>query len=315
VQTLKNGQDHKRLAMATLDQWLQKIARLKVDKARGDPAPHKPLLLLSVLEIAERDGIRSELLPLTPELSFIFATYWQVVASRRSQAPRIRLPFFHLKSDGLWTPVAIDGTPTRDKEAVAYAAIPADVRSILNDPFQRERWRRVLVQTYFPPQERIALYTMLGMPVPTNDEVRSIERTIEVTESQRIGREARFRLRIVAAYNYTCALTGYRLTTLNVGSIVDAAHIHQFAASQNNNPENGLALCKNAHWSFDQGLWTVSDNYRVIVAVSKFTESSPDGRTLSSYHGQKLRLPQDSLLWPSLLHCAWHRQNRFIGIE
>ena len=37
-----------------------------------------------------------------------------------------------------------------------------------------------------------------------------------------IGREARFRLNIVAAYNYTCALTGYRLTTITAGSIVDA---------------------------------------------------------------------------------------------
>ena len=56
------------------------------------------------------------------------------------------------------------------------------------------------------------------------------------------------------------------------GSIVDAAHIHQFADSRNNDPQNGLALGKNAHWLFDQGLWTIADDYTVIVAVGQFVE-------------------------------------------
>ena len=54
------------------------------------------------------------------------------------------------------------------------------------------------------------------------------------------GREARFRLTVLPAYNYTCTLTGYRCVIVNVGSIVDAAHIHQFADSRNNQPQNGL---------------------------------------------------------------------------
>src|SRR6266540_2520352 len=32
----------------------------------------------------------------------------------------------------------------------------------------------------------------------------------------------------------------------------------KFADSRNNDPCNGIALCKNAHWLFDQGLWTIS---------------------------------------------------------
>ena len=66
--------------MATPDQWLGKLANLKVDKARGDPAPHKPLLLLVVLELAEQTQSFGDILPLTPELAFRFCTYWSVVA-------------------------------------------------------------------------------------------------------------------------------------------------------------------------------------------------------------------------------------------
>ena len=78
--------------MATAAQWLGKLARLKVDKARGDPAPHKPLLLLVVLELAEQGPSFGDILALTPELAFRFCTYWSIVAHRRTQAPDVRYP-------------------------------------------------------------------------------------------------------------------------------------------------------------------------------------------------------------------------------
>src|SRR5580700_6038888 len=102
-------------AMATPDQWLAKLAKLKVDRASGDPAPHKPLLLLVILELAEQGLLPNQVLPLTSELAFRFSTYWSIVASRRKQRPDVRFPFFHLKSDGFWTPLREDGQPARDR--------------------------------------------------------------------------------------------------------------------------------------------------------------------------------------------------------
>jgi putative restriction endonuclease len=61
-------------------------------------------------------------------------------------------------------------------------------------------------------------------------------------------------------------LTGYRIITVDRGTIVDAAHIAPFRSSKNNDVRNGLSLCKNAHWLFDVGLWSLDDDYRVIVA-------------------------------------------------
>jgi putative restriction endonuclease len=48
---------------------------LRFDRASGDPAPHKPLLLLVVLEMDEQGLLPNEVLPLTPELAFRFCTY------------------------------------------------------------------------------------------------------------------------------------------------------------------------------------------------------------------------------------------------
>jgi putative restriction endonuclease len=181
------------------------------------------------------------------------------------------------------------------------------------DPASRDMARRILIATYFQPSERISLYELFGMAVPSEDEIARDARYKAPDEAQSQGREVRFRLTIVAAYNYTCALTGYRLTTITGRSIVDAAHIHQFADSRNNDPRNGLALTKNAHWLFDNGLWALSDDYRVVVAQSNFAEGGPEEHLLARYSGRKIQLPQAQTLWPSLLHIAWHRRNRFKG--
>jgi putative restriction endonuclease len=177
-------------------------------------------------------------------------------------------------------------------------------------PAWRDSARRLLVASYFRPEEQLALFELMGMPVPTNSELkRELQKALRA-EAERQGREARFRLSVVAAYNYTCALTGYRLTTVTAGSIVDAAHIHQFADSRNNDVRNGIALCKNAHWLFDQGLWSVTDEYCVVVAVGKFAEDSPDQKSLLQYHGESIHLPKDPSLWPNSLHLSWHRKHK-----
>jgi hypothetical protein len=70
--------------------------------------------------------------------------------------------------------------------------------------------------------------------------------------------------------------------TIDAASIVDAAHIRPFALFGNNDVRNGLALSKNAHWLFDNGLWTLNENYEVLVATRHFHEESL-GQTVGGY--------------------------------
>jgi putative restriction endonuclease len=301
--------------MATPEQWLAKLAKLKVDRARGNPAPHKPLLLLVILDLAEDGQLPPTPLPLTPELAFRFCTYWSVVATRRHQRPDVRYPFYHLKSDGVWAPLGEDGKPATDRRQARHAAMPTDFLAVVNDPVYREQARRILIASYFPPDERIGLYTLIGLPAPSDEQMARDANYKSPDEAQKRGREGRFRLEVVAAYQYTCALTGYRLTTIAGGSIVDAAHIHQLADSRNNDLRNGLALSKNAHCLFDNGLWTLTDDYRVIVATTQFAEEAPDDSVLlRSCHGRPIRLPKQPEAWPNPVHLAWHRNHKFQGI-
>ncbi len=299
--------------MGLVEVWLHRLGNLKLYRARHGRAPHKPLLLLVILDLAQRGELPPEILVMSPELAYRFDTYWTVVAHRRTQPPDVRMPFHHLGNDGVWMPLADTGRQSPHRSLTTRVRFHPDFEQQLADPAFREPARRILIASYFEPAERNALYHLVGMAVPGEDEIARDANFERPDDAPTTGREARFRLEIVPAYRYTCALTGYRVTTIGRGTIVDAAHIHPFADSRNNDVRNGLALCKNAHWMFDNGLWSIADDYRVLVAHDAFSEQSPDQRPVRDYHGRRLRLPADRSLWPDPRHLAWHRKHRFLG--
>jgi putative restriction endonuclease len=90
--------------------------------------------------------------------------------------------------------------------------------------------------------------------------------------------------------------------------IVDAAHIHEFRDSRNNDPRNGLALSKNTHWQFDRGLWSLTDDYRVVVSREKFIEEGVLGQRLADFDGRRIFLPSDPKYWPEHASLDWHRK-------
>ena len=287
--------------------WLHELATLRIDRARGNPAPHKPLLLLVILEMAEKGEISGREVRLSPDLAFRFSAYWSIVAHRRAQPPDVRLPFHHLGSSGIWQPLTEDGKSSPDKKLTAIVRLDLGFLNALADQGFRDHARRVLVNTeaYFLPEERLALYAMLGMQ-PDQPEIR--ENMELYRASVEVGRNARFRIEVVTVgYRHTCALTGYRMTTLEMESIVDAAHIHEFRDSRNNDPRNGIALSKNAHWQFDRGLWSLADDYRVVVNREKFIEDGVPGQRLADFDGRRIFLPSDPKYWPEYTSLEWHR--------
>jgi putative restriction endonuclease len=58
------------------------MARLRVDRARGI-APHKPLLLLVLAEMAEHGKLAEPIIPLTADLVFRFLSFGPGVTDDR----------------------------------------------------------------------------------------------------------------------------------------------------------------------------------------------------------------------------------------
>jgi putative restriction endonuclease len=86
------------------------------------------------------------------------------------------------------------------------------------------------------------------------------------------------------------------------------AVIHQFKRGGSCHPTNGIALSKTAHWLFDHGFWSLSDDFRVLVAESKFEESGDAMQLLKPRAGTEILRPAHACFWPDLESLRWQRK-------
>ena len=158
--------------------------------------------------------------------------------------------------------------------------------------------RRTLIAKYFEPHERAELYNLLRLDVPPDDIVAADATRFLRSDESEVKRDAKFSIRVLPAYDYTCALTRYRMIAIDGTTPLDAAHIHQFKKGGNNHPTNGIALSKTAHWLFDHGFWSITDELRVIVAEQLFEEAGEDAYLLKKLAGRELLHPTNPHFWP-----------------
>src|SRR2546421_11204045 len=138
--------------------YAEKFRKLRTDRARGNPAPHKPLLLLAVIDLIEQGAIPENNIEPSPMIVESFLKYWNLLSLEK---PRIFLPFYHLKSDGFWHLHAKAGqegllatvsqfrSMTQLASIVGFANLDEDLFLLLHDPQAREVLRQTILETYF----------------------------------------------------------------------------------------------------------------------------------------------------------------------
>ena len=259
------------------------MKHLRVDRAHG-VAPHKPLLLLAVIELIERGQNPDNKIFLSPDLAETFIKYWSKITEGR---PNIGLPFFHLKNDGFWHLPPNAGyekvlevadritAVSRLREVIEYASLDNALFVLLTDAGDREIIRQTLIHVYLldfkkavesliTKGQRVTEYERLLISEVEYPFSRQ-EPTAPIPEEDSI-RSAGFRQAIMGLYNYTCAVCRLRIVTMDGESATDAAHILPLRISHSNDVRNGISLCKLHHWAFDKGLISLSETYQVFVS-------------------------------------------------
>lgn len=302
--------------------YLNKISRLRINRNFGKPAPHKPILLLAVIDLIEQGAILENKIEPLPQLVESFLKYWNLLSLEK---PRIYLPFYHLKSDKFWHLHAKAGQEnllekTQFKSmanlasVVDYASLDEDLFLLLHNAQAREVLRQTIIETYFPDKAELFRAT-----ITENREVNALENLLIETAEQNIStkqipetpqRSAAFRGVIMKLYDYTCAACRLRILTLDGATAVDAAHIVPFSVSRDDGIGNGLALCKLHHWAFDNGLISIDHNFCLLVSTA-FEESGNEAFLLCRLQSQKIVLPKQKPFFPSLATIEWHRSNKF----
>jgi putative restriction endonuclease len=243
----------------TWEACLERLYNLRRDKRGAYERPHKPVLLLSIMDLLDCGVIAGNTIPLSEELVRTFKCYFEVVRQGNDK-PTIQNPFYFLSGDGFWNlvpergqpPLYVQGSVSRApsvaelRRRVGYGQFEAGFWTLLSDPVSRHQLREALVARYFPEhREQIAGLVVSRVKAPEPDALR---------EELPPGRDAAFRRTILEIYDYTCAACGIRLLLSSDLSLVEAAHIIPFSVSRNDRPTNGLALCPNHHWAMDRHL-------------------------------------------------------------
>ena len=125
--------------------------------------------------------------------------------------------------------------------------------------------------------------------------------------SLRKFRDVAFRRHVRNAYGNTCAVTGLRLINGGGRPEVEAAHIRPVEVDGPDTIRNGVALTGTAHWLFDRGLMSFTDDYAIMLSPG----GMPDELDKLIRRERRLLLPANPDLRPHPTYLAWHRDNCF----
>lgn len=317
--------------------YSKRFQKLRRDFKNGG-APHKPILLLAVIELIEEGNISSNRIYITPELVSKFKDLWKMLVITNHH-PTFALPFFHMRSEGFWhlvskpgiiIPLTSSGSIKSFKglfQAIDYAEIDLNLFMLLCNVSTREVLKDILFRKYFPEtMERQTQKTFnpylfeIKKEVVENgpDEYRAKMTdlfntlTIEEFEEERFLRSSVFRKEILKHYNYACCISGFRIDATENVSLIDACHIVPFSKSHDDTIPNGIPLCPNLHRAFDGKLISISENYEVIVS-SRFIEYKETPYSIRQFAGVKIALPDDHKHYPSQINFSIHRKECYMA--
>lgn len=319
--------------MHSLDYYRRQFAALRVDSIRSRyteattfRAPHKPLLLLSVLDLAASGLLPANRIELNDDLAEVYRASWKAILPGIKGS--VILPFFFLRSQPFWHLVSKRGKE-REASVVRHinswkrftdifegATLDEELFMYMQEPQAREVLRSVLLETYFSvqAQERLRLRSVVTTDVLLYSSyllqpAQVAEVPHRFVERQAV-RQQGFRRAIVVSYDHRCAQCGIKIRTPEGYSGIDAAHIIPWRTSRNDSPTNGLALCKLCHWLFDTGLTGVDQSYSIVLSPQLLSETNSPGH-VALLAGRSILLPGIKELYPALSALEWHRLNVF----
>ena len=137
----------------TLSDYIELFANLHTNKQQGKKAPHKAIMLISVIELIASRHILSNQIEFTEELENCFLKNWKrYVGESFIFKPKAGTPFWHLNSEPFWQLIPFEGgykrivelqkgnpySPSTIRKNIKYAVIDKGLYELLQDEGNRQ---------------------------------------------------------------------------------------------------------------------------------------------------------------------------------
>jgi putative restriction endonuclease len=297
-----------------------RFARLNVRGVGKRESPQKPAMLLAVLDLFAQRTMRENRITFSPELLELFAEYFEAVRGEGDRATPIH-PFFYLREEKFWQHrartgqeaalIALKGPPgVKGFLAIAdYVFLDDELFLLLHHRDNRAALREVLITRYFS-----AWRTKVAAIAEKESRIAAYQRWLDegegTGESPKVPefvRETAFSRIVRRAYDYRCAACGLRVVLEGGLYIVDAAHLIPFAESHDDDPRNGIALCKNHYWAMEQNLIAPGTD-RAWHVLKPLDDRLEGQRELIPLDGRTLLLPQERRYHPKEEGLRWRER-------
>jgi putative restriction endonuclease len=313
-----------------LNSYLSKLSKLNRANTNHGKAPHKPLLLISIIELIEKGLVWNNRVYVNTDLVGAFQENWRLLVNTLHQ-PDFTQPFYYLQSEKtngkqLWFLQPKLGcqinahikSVNRLAEVLDYGYFDNEFFQLLTDPVSKNIIKTLLLDTYFLETKNNFLVSKekgLGYIHDLQDyilnEPEAKYRHIKIeTEEDVFVRGGLFKKLVPKVYDSTCCFTGMRLESIYGYNFIDACHIVPFSQTHDDKINNGIALCPNLHRAFDRGLVSIDNEYRILIS-SQITENTDHPYGLAKLKGTKIRLPFGSRHYPSQENLDIHRNKIF----
>lgn len=274
---------------------------------RGDEfAPHKPLTLLYALGRIAQGSQR--LFSFAESRSPLTELLVEFGPKRESIHPEY--PFQRLCNDGIWELVPsgleprksnTDATPKVLLEANAQAGFSQEVYDLLKaNPGLVEDLGARILDSSFPESLHDPIRSAVGLDEAGTEQGHAKDR------------DPTFRTKVLDAYGHQCAICGFDVRVGRVGLAVEAAHIKWHQQGGPAVVPNGVAMCAIHHSVFDRGAFSISLDFKVMVATS-VSRSESAKLWMWRFDGHRLQLPPKHDLLPEATFVKWHHANVFRG--
>jgi putative restriction endonuclease len=138
--------------------------------------------------------------------------------------------------------------------------------------------------------------------------VYEVERSRVQSLVSRPFRDRAFRRAVLDAYDERCAITGWKLINGGGRAEAEAAHIRPVDKGGPDSVQNGLALSGTAHWMFDRGLISLSDDLEVLVSRQVNDRAGIEAIVNPT---KRAMAPDHLSLRPHPMFLDWHRTHCF----
>lgn len=295
--------------------WLERLYSLRRDSPGRYERPHKPVLLLAIMDLMDRRHIQENRVKFDQELRATFHRYFDVVKKHNDQ-PTMQNPFYYLSGDGFWhlegppgtqtlyVPGNVGRAPTIGALEQTAGHFDEDLWRLLINQESRQNLRLAMISRYFP-DERQKLLKLVGQPAEPPS-------GMALNEEFSRARDRAFREKVLDVYDHTCAACGVRVITEDGMSLVEAAHLIPFEETCNDNPTNGMALCPNHHRAMDKHLiapcWHADHEAGVWKVSRRIVELRDPKRLLVGLAGNPVLTPIEREFLPSRGGLDWREQ-------